>query len=78
MIIESKTLTDLWAKLETGKGSRFQKNTQWHTTSQKTVTSDDESISKVKTKRQIQKQEPIIQTAEAVKNIVVDETAKTD
>lgn len=38
---------------------------------------DDEHISKIKTKRhKDDKQDPIIQTVEAVRKVVVDETAK--
>jgi len=47
-------------------------------TSQKTVTIHSGNILKIKTKRQNDKQEPIIQTEGAVKKIVVDETAMKD
>lgn len=62
---------------ETKKTSRFQKNTMAHDIPTR-VTMDDENILKMKTKRQEDKQEPITQTLEAVRKIVVDEMAKKD
>lgn len=42
-IIESKTLTDLWANLRKPRKPPASRKTQWHTTSQKQIM-DDENI----------------------------------
>lgn len=46
-IIESKTLTDLWANLRKPRKPPASRKTQWHTTSQKQIM-DDENIFKNK------------------------------
>lgn len=78
VIIELKTLMDLWANLQKPWENLPPPVKHNGTQHPKTVTVDDKNISKTETKRQNDKQEPIIQTVEAVKKIVVDETAKKD